>query len=425
MRYQIKRNLPLINILTMILIMNLASHFFQNIFRFGNTYWISYCCWLFLIVYQLCIGIRIKRNEYILFFLVAMGAVIGGIIGVIRGYLEPEDYFKIGIYLIAVISSKIILPTFSFNINNIKLLMFVIWSVAIIALLYLLFNQGNLIIPSLQGDEYAQWGLYSFFRQRNIYAGFNFFAIMSTLFLYSLNKRKIYLISIVAFFLIIVCTGSRAALFSVLLFLTTYLFLRTKNKWMLVSVVIIALVFVISQFDLLNFLQMKFYHSTTSGVDSGMIRIMMWKAGFEKLWGNLTIITGYGVGASSVFLRKSGFTVESFHNVYMESFFEGGIIQLMFTLISLKDSLKYIFKSKQKLYKETWGAIVCAYIFYNMFESGSAIYMSNYLSVLATITIIIIPRYIYQTESQYKNQRDEIHEEKNKTVLKNFRLKCI
>lgn len=108
---------------------------------------------------------------------------------------------------------------------------------------------------------------------------------------------------------------------------------------------------------------MKFYHSTTSGVDSGMIRIMMWKAGFEKLWGNLTIITGYGVGASSVFLRKSGFTVESFHNVYMESFFEGGIIQLMFTLISLKDSLKYIFKSKQKLYKETWGAIVCAYIF--------------------------------------------------------------
>lgn len=53
-----------------------------------------------------------------------------------------------------------------------------------------------------------------------------------------------------------------------------------------------------------------------------------------------------------------------------------------------------------------------------MFESGSAIYMSNYLSVLATITIIIIPRYIYQTESQYKNQRDEIHEEKIKQFLK-------
>ena len=57
-------------------------------------------------MYQLFIGIRSNRNENISFFLVAIGSMIGGIIGVISGYLEPEDYFKVGFYLIAVISSR-------------------------------------------------------------------------------------------------------------------------------------------------------------------------------------------------------------------------------------------------------------------------------------------------------------------------------
>lgn len=397
---------------------NLASHLFQNVFNFGNTYWFSYSCWILLFLCQLFVGIRVKKNEYILFFIIAIGVIIGGIIGMDQGYLELDDYFKLGIYLIAILSAKIVHPKFSLNIDNIRLLLLTIWLVAIAALLYLLSVQGNLIIPSLQGDEYAQWGLYSFFRQRNIYAGFNFFAIMSALFLYGQNKKKIYLLSIIVFLFIIGCTGSRAALLASLLFLVVYLFLHSKNKWLLILFVFTSLAFILLHFDLLNFLKSKFYHSTNSGMDSGMIRIMMWLAGLRKLRGNFTIITGYGIGASSVFLKKSGFAVESFHNVYMESFFEGGIIQLTLIIISLLNSLKYIFKSKEKLYSEIWGAMVIAYAFYNMFESGSAIYMSNYLSILATIVIIMIPRYRFETESQ----RNEIYEETNQTIIKNSRL---
>lgn len=402
LRYKVKSNLAsekIIYVLVIISILNLASHFTQNVLGVGNTYWISYIAWIMLFVYQCFLKIRITKNDSIWFFIICIGTIIGGLVGIIQGYLGVSDLFNISIFLIAVFSTKFISIKSELSMNSIKILFRIIWVIAIISVVYMVIMQGERIVPAVVNrDEYAQWGLVSFFRQRNIYASFLFFAVVASFFLLLYEKRKIYLISVVVFFIAVVSTGSRAALFSTILFFVLYCFFRTKNKWLLVLSGVVIIGYIVVQFDILHIFQSKFGHNTSLGVDSGIIRIMMWNSGFKKIFDDVNFIVGYGIGSSSQFLKDSRFTVESFHNVFMEYFFEGGIIQLLLVFISIKDSLIYVFRSNNNTYKQVWSATIMAYVFLCLFESGSALYMSNYFSVIATIIVVFIPRYVFKTE---------------------------
>lgn len=384
----------------LMILLNLLSHPLQNLFEFSNTYMISYVCWVILLIYSVFSNIKATYKELLICLVLMISLLIGYSMGLSKGYLKTVDILNVCVFILAFFLTKTVNINKRLDTRQLEAISNIIYLVSLLALAYMFVKQGGLIPSSLQGSPYAAWGIVSFFHNRNVFAGFCFFSVIVSMYLYLQRKRIIYLISIAAFIFAIVCTDSRASLVGVLFFLGMYFYLKTKRRLLLVLVCLVSAVVLVFQFNLLGYVFENFSHISPTGEESAMGRISMWVAGFKELTENFGILFGYGVGSSERFLIYNGFRVGSFHNVYVESLFMGGIVMLACVIYSLVGSIKLILKSKNDNYRKIWLAGILAFIVYCLFESGSAPFMSNYFSVTVTILFIVVPKLIYKTECE-------------------------
>ena len=279
------------------------------------------------------------------------------------------------------------------------------------AAMYAIFNQSQYIlnIISRNNTYTSAWNIYSFFGQRNVFAGFCFLALINDLYIWGKVKRKTIYILIASILVIsIILTDSRAAMLATAIFclLFYYFAFVKKNIYKIITVVLVFALIVAYVFGLFDQFDM-ILHPTISGVDSSTIRLRIWSDGIQNLIDKKAILFGLGEATMGTFLLdKYGFA--SFHNAYIDILYQGGIIRLSIYMISMIYLFQVIRKSRDDVYRNTFLAGFIAYTIYNMFESGALLLTYNYFSVLTTIMFAIMPMAYYSGRNNFKTMRNWI-----------------
>lgn len=263
--------------------------------------------------------------------------------------------------------------------------------VGIIATIYALIFQGK-YIPTIMfnsgGERYYDF-YKSFFSQRNVYAAFLLLSSFSCIYFYSENKRKVLLLVYAIFVIQMYLASSKASLVSALVFLVLYFFMETRNKFLFIllgAIILIPLVL-----EVVYPLVFGLSHTTLEGVTSTEIRFSDWESGLETLIRGKAIVFGYGMGSEAIYLytfRRYG----SFHNVYLDLLFQGGLIKLIIYIYSLVIIFKWISMAKDKNFKNVFYAALVTLIIYSTVDSGCMLYSINYHSLLVTVLFSVLPQ---------------------------------
>lgn len=389
------RIVALEKMLIVLMQLTLLAHFVKEVFLpgvDGLTYYCSYVAWTIYLFFVLrSRGASISRANLILVCLTAFGAVMGFALGSSR--YDSVEMHRVLFYLVAVVAVLVSKPAISKE--GLKNILVSLIAFGVFASLYAMVVQSDELRAVLAGSDpdLNSWGYHSFFSQRNIFAEYMFLSICSAGAMYYYARKKRYLLCLVLFLLQIVITNSRSSTVASIVFLAALLWSLTKrNRVFVICAIALVSISVIAFFDVGGYLYGYFTHyGTTLSNES---RVDMWITGVNLLQGNAGMLFGLGGGAANDALFGT-YGVGSFHNVYVETLFEGGILRIGvtgFLLIRLMVHLAStgrVFEDGDA--KAVWLPLIVAFCVYMLFESGVMLFAANYFSFIATILVMDIP----------------------------------
>lgn len=383
-------------LLGVILIINPLSHLFENIFSIGNTYYTSYICWAVLLAFFVCIlRKKLKVKELVITLVLAVVFLVGTING--------DSTFGHGIdglhvsFFICV--SYICMNGFSnspnLNRNQIHRLFRLILVISIISYIYAFVFQYNHFTELIKGNNipYNSWMYVSFFRQRNIFAAYSYLAAFSAFFLYNSTRKRIYLICLLICIFQIYLTHSRTALMATLVMITMYFYMKHKNTNIIYVCFITMVAMYFYAFNRIDDGNGLFFHQAEGGVDSGLIRLFMWRDCIELLVSDTSFLYGYGMGAIGHFLLPS-YSVGSSHNSFIDVLFDGGITFLFLQLTTLKKIISLTNNLSDYETRITYLSFEISFLFNSLLEAGMILYASNFFSLTATLLLVYIPSHV-------------------------------
>lgn len=382
-------------VLLILMQLTLFSHFIKEVFlpgMDGLTYYCSYVAWTLYLFFALRGGnVSISKANLILICLMALGAVVGFTLGSSR--YESVEAHRVLFYLIAVAAVFVSKPAISRE-GLLRILSSLV-AFGVFASLYATIVQTDEFRSVLAGSnsDLNSWGYHSFFSQRNIFAEYMFLSICSAAAMFYYNHKKRYLICMALFLLQIMITNSRSSTLASIVFLAAFIWFTTKrNRVVTVCAIALVSVLALSYFDIGGYLYDYFTHYGTRLSNEN--RTDMWATGINLLLGNASLLFGLGGGAANDALLGT-YGVGSFHNAYVETLFEGGVIRLGaigFILIRLFIRLARtdcLFVENDT--KAVWLPLIAAFCIHMLFESGAVPFAANYFSFVATILVIDIP----------------------------------
>lgn len=336
-----------------------------------------------------------SRKHCLIFGLVLINAVVGAVIG--KGVLQ----LKMDNFHQAFLTGMILLSVMGVDWNqylkkeDILIIMKVVFYVGIVAAVYAMIVQNKSWMSVLLGRERAvnAWIYRSFFGQRNVFAYFCFLSSVAGMYLLEMTHKKRYLFGIILLSFQIYITDSRTAMAAVLLFYACCLYLNLgkigKIVVPLIAAGVVAGVFL--SVDLSELIG-RFYHESHTGFgDSGSLRLHMWDSGIRFLFSNAAALNGFGFGSQEAYLSPR-FELSSFHNAYMDIFFQGGAVLLGIHLYLIVEILTSILQMEKRRYQYLSLAFIAAFLFGCLFDSSAMLFSSNYEAVLATIMIGVLTR---------------------------------
>ena len=179
--------------------------------------------------------------------------------------------------------------------------------------------------------------------------------------------------------------------------------MKTKNKTFVIVIGVIAL------FPILYYIVLPMFsnlaHLTNDGISSSEIRLQNWVSGIQKLIQESALINGLGMGSEVNFLREFR-RYGSFHNVYIDLLFQGGIIKLSIYLFALKEIWTTIRKSSDVNVKMVISAAFIAFFAHSLVESGAMLFSNTYCSFLSTVCFAIIPQCTMIRKVEASNEID-------------------
>lgn len=367
---------------------------FLNIFVRILSGVISYGIYIALIVLTVYTVVKGKIPVRKGWMLVCVCLLISGIISSLRGNevfgntlndVHQHFFFTIFMCLAICVDWNSYL-SYSFLVILLKS----IYIIGIIASLYALIFQGHYIPSILLENSYVGYTAFkSFFYQRNVFACMLFFSSIATLYLYAKSEKKRYIICLLLFGVEIYLASSRASLVAWALMICIYFYKKTRNK---IFVAMLAAIFAVPMayyvvFPLFTGLQ----HITSLGVSSIDIRFNQWTLGLEKLRAEKAFLMGLGMGSEASFLRMF-VSYGSFHNVYLDIVFQGGVVKLYIYVCALFFSFKKITKMEEVNTRNVLQAAFIAYIVYSFVESDAIMFSNSYFSFLSTVLFCVIPQ---------------------------------
>jgi len=374
----------------------------------GNITKYNVLLWSLLIGCSLIINEK-KLNINLLKFI--LGIMFLGILGNIHGAMLVKNglssvdnlilNFLIIIIFIAIKSAPI-------DDKAVERIMKTLVICGVITSVYAMITQSMYFIYIIKRLDvaYNSWFYTSFLGQRNILAGYCFLSSIAALYLMTSQKKiknKFYGIAIVLFGLQIFVTNSRTASIAYLTLIFFYLFFVTgkKTKIILSGIIIFLVTILIRNKIFVNILNTLFVHITSSGVDSGSIRLNMWKGAIKYSIKNFGLLFGLGIFPVSSILHEH-FEYASTHNTYLDALLVGGIVYLGLIIYIYIQIYKQIKSNRDIHYCRVMMSAFIAFILYNMTEAGMALFTQNYFSITATIIFVLLP-YGYNKYIQNKN----------------------
>lgn len=385
-----------------VIVFSLLAHFAYNVFGFGNVYYCSYMCWIFLFLYEaIALKARFSRRE-ILITIMLLACFVTGALAEISEHEAGLFEIHRGAFVCLAYASSVAVTQRKLSHEELYGIMRVIAVGGALAGLYALIFQGEYAALVLKKEDvdWNSWFYTSFFSQRNIFGEYCFLATVAGIYNYLVKRNKLYLLLILAMGINIYITNSRGALMAYVCVIAGVVFFQSKNKWGYSLSVLVLLFSFFSLPGVKFFIRGKLSHTTSFNVDSGAIRIMMWKAALKELFSRGKFLIGFGMGAIEDFLFPH-YGVGSSHNAYIDSLYDGGMIFIAVLIYAIYGSLKRILHSKDRFYRNTMLATLTAFLLYGGVEAGMTLFYSNFFSVIATLLIIYLPRIYVQNDGLY------------------------
>lgn len=377
---------------------------------YGNIVFYNVLLWIFLMIGSLITNYRIidTRLSKIIFFGIVCGLIgnLHGTLLVDNGISSLDNMIINFLIMIAFIAFKEKISKYSLN-----MIMRTLVICGIIVSLYAMITKPETFISVLKGLDIANnsWAYTSFLGQRNIFAGYCFISSIGALYLLVNEKRisnkVLYFAVLLLFGIQIFITNSRTALISYVVLILSYIYLSKgrKTRFLLIFVAIIGSIILFQNNTFNNTLTRFFIHTTSSGIDSGIIRLDMWKGAIKYSFEKIGLMCGFGIYPISVILLDK-FGYASTHNAYIDAILTGGIVYISIIIYIYYYSYKKIKLCSDRKYSIFMISALAAFILYNINEAGMAIFTQNYFSITSTIIFILIPME-YDGENTYDNRK--------------------
>lgn len=381
------------------IILNIFAHFLQNIIGIGNVYYVSYFCWIVLFVEALFIeNFCVKRKQMLITLLMLVCFLFGAFWGM---QIYEDTLFDLhrGVFIcIAYIFSMGTICRRKIETYDLYAIMRIISIIGVLAAVYAFIYQGTYAINVIKNIEveWNSWFYTSFFSQRNIYGEFCFLVSIACLYNYVIRKKKIYLLIIIIMGIEIYIINSRGALLAYILLLGLTILFFTKKRWLLIIFGTLTCIGIIIFFDIQNIIIKNMGHTTSMNIDSGIVRVLMWKDILIELFNSKSLVFGFGLGTTEKFLFMK-YGVGSSHNAYIDLFFEAGLVYILILLYAIVMSIKSILKSEDLYFRNIYLAGVIAFLIYGIVEAGMSLFCSNFFSVMATLMFVFVPR-VYKSD---------------------------
>lgn len=347
---------------------------------------------LFFIV---ILKIRINKKNILPIAVICLSTIFNIIIGFTD--LNTEDKMKEITYAISLIVNLLMIygiihtnekfaQNYNFKYMNIAVLV-----IAIEFCIYNLIVNANQFTYFTNAQYRNHINFKSFFANRNNFAMFLLFAIISTFYVLETTKYKKIVKFIQYFFILnLLLTLSRSGVLALSVYIFSYLLLTNKKRKYIIAIIIIMIIVAI-----VNPLNVR-------GIISGfLIREETGSSGRVDLWKNsFTLIsqkpfTGFGYTLSGN-LFKQITTTSNFHNYYIKTIASHGMIGFIafgYLIIRLLNNNIYIYKNDNKI-----GALciatLLAVLMYGITEEID-LFSFGILSLTITYFTFILPIYYY------------------------------
>lgn len=335
----------------------------------------------------------IRKSEIVLICIACIGCIIGAVAG-IQTYGDSGFGSAVG-YLLGLTA----ILSFAARLNraDVVLLLYVVLLFGLVAALYAFVFQATQWMNVLRGNQAGSnsWQYFSFFGQRNRFAACLYLSLFCGASLFVLTKRKPFIIAVAFLLFQIMVTNSRAALVAALLFVLACACFGSRNRVLTGFALGCASLFVASLFSKELMSQLSTYFSHYGGFDSASARIDMWEFGVEELMEGGVWLSGFGTGTQNIALTPL-FGVSSFHNMYIELFFEGGAIKVSTYLILIAASAIRAKNNsafaKERLFRLLYLPLLISWLVFSVFEAGATPFSTTFFSFIVGVFLVVLPR---------------------------------
>ncbi|MDR0293599.1 MAG: hypothetical protein LBH95_05540 [Oscillospiraceae bacterium] len=274
-----------------------------------------------------------------------------------------------------------------------------IYYIGIIASVFGLFTEFEQVISTFSTNlgAYATF-VESFFAGKNMFGAYLFFSIAAGVCLYLTERKKSYIGGTLLQFILLISSFSRAALLALAIFGATLLLMEKRNTAWLRGAVIAAasglLLLYISSGSFQYILNDKILRLQYG--DTG--RVGSWGITYESFARYNSFVRNiFGLGYAEFEVLGGSYV----HNVYLEAFFVGGAIKLIFLVFALIYCLRLNIRllATRLNYRYLGFCMFLSYIAYGFFES-KVLFHSGIIQFLFLLYILVIPQALLNFRKQ-------------------------
>ena len=215
------------------------------------------------------------------------------------------------------------------------------------------------IIPKLNRLSAYSLATHSFFDNKNTFGTFLGITVVCGFYLFSIDRKKIYLVS--SLFQLAMCIFSFCR--SALLFLLVYFILQYKNFKKIAFIILLASIICLILHSSTNISQF---------IIEKVLRLEYTDTGRRVIWHNVWISSNFhgfdyliGIGPSEM----EWSSVSYVHNIYLESLVTGGFAKIFYYAFLLSYSLYNITKIQDMNLRVFCSGVMGGYLVYGMVES--------------------------------------------------------